>query len=226
MKIFSKTELALWAASVAAILASLAVFGGGGVLTAAASVIGVTSLMLNAKANPAGQALMVVFSLLYGYISYGSRYYGEMMTYLGMTAPMAAAALVSWLRHPSSRGRSETAVGEVGGREAAFMLLLTAAVTALFGYVLALLGTRYLPLSTLSVATSFAAVYLTARRSPFFALVYAMNDVVLIVLWSLAAADERSCVSVVVCFAAFLCGDVYGFVNWRRIKKRQAEERP
>lgn len=32
---------------------------------------------------------MVLFSLLYGIISYAFAYYGEMITYLGMTMPMA-----------------------------------------------------------------------------------------------------------------------------------------
>lgn len=42
-------------------------------------------------------ALMIVFSLLYGVISYTCAYYGEMITYLGMTAPMALFALISFL---------------------------------------------------------------------------------------------------------------------------------
>lgn len=41
---------------------------------------------------------MVVFSILYGVISFTFAYYGEMITYLGMTAPMAVVALVSWLK--------------------------------------------------------------------------------------------------------------------------------
>ena len=39
-------------------------------MTLAASLIGTTSLIFNAKGNPIGQALMIVFSLLYGVISY------------------------------------------------------------------------------------------------------------------------------------------------------------
>ncbi len=71
------------------------------------------------------------------------------------------------------------------------------------------------------MTTSFAAVYLTARRSPFYAIAYAANDVVLIVLWTLATLSDVSYLSVTICFAAFLVNDVYGFVNWRRMEKRQ-----
>ncbi len=75
--------------------------------------------------------------------------------------------------------------------------------------------------STISVTTSFVAVYLTFRRSPFYALGYAANDVVLIVLWVLASITDARYLSVVVCFAAFLINDIYGFLSWRKMKERQ-----
>ena len=75
--------------------------------------------------------------------------------------------------------------------------------------------------STLSVTTSFLAVYLTFRRSPYFALAYAANDIVLIVLWILASVQDISYVSVVICFLLFWVNDFYGFINWRRMEKRQ-----
>ena len=101
------------------------------------------------------------------------------------------------------------------------MLVLTAAVTFIFYFILEAFDTANILPSTLSVATSFAAVYLTFRRSPFFALAYAANDVVLIVLWTLAALDNITYISVIVCFALFLVNDLYGFVSWRKMEKRQ-----
>ena len=73
----------------------------------------------------------------------------------------------------------------------------------------------------MSVTTSFLAVYLTFRRSPYFALAYAANDIVLIVLWLLASAYDVRYISVMVCFIAFLVNDIYGFVSWRKMKIRQ-----
>ena len=75
--------------------------------------------------------------------------------------------------------------------------------------------------STLSVTTSFVAAYLTFRRSAYFALAYALNDIVLIVMWIMAAISDGSYISVIVCFIVFLANDLYGFYNWRRIRKKQ-----
>jgi len=52
-------------------------------------------------------------------------------------------------------------------------------------------------------------------------LAYAANDVVLIALWILASLQDIRYVSVVVCFLAFLVNDIYGYINWQRMKERQ-----
>jgi len=222
---FSKTERILWGASAALILLSFCLFDRVNYLTLLASLIGVTSLIFNAKGNPIGQGLMVIFSLLYGVISYSFAYYGEMITYLGMTMPMAVFALIAWLRHPFRGNRAQVQVNAVGGLETALMAAAAAAVTLLFYFILDYFNTANLLLSTLSVTTSFLAVYLTFRRSPFFAVAYAANDLVLIALWTLASIQEIRYLSVVVCFGAFFINDLYGFVSWKRMKQQQASEK-
>lgn len=222
IRYFTKTEIALWCSSVALIVLSFCIFDRENYLTLAASLIGVTSLIFNAKGNPVGQLLMVVFSLLYGIISFTFAYYGEMITYLGMTMPMAVVALIAWLKHPYKGNRAEVKVNAISKTETVWMWVLTAAVTGVFYFLLAHFGTANLLPSTLSVTTSFLAVYLTFRRSPYFALAYAANDIVLIVLWCLASALDSSCLSVVVCFAAFLANDIYGYLSWQRMARRQA----
>ena len=218
---FSREERILWSTSVILIVAAFMLFDRANYLTLAASLIGATSLIFNAKGNPIGQVLMVLFSLIYGWISYTFAYYGEMLTYLGMTAPMAMVALISWLRHPYNGNRSEVAVNSVTSRETGLMLVLTVIVTVLFYWILKACHTANLLPSTLSVTTSFVAVYLTFRRSAYFALAYAANDIVLIVLWTLASLTNASYISVLVCFVMFLANDIYGFVSWRAMQRRQ-----
>ena len=218
---FSKGELALWGSSSALILISFLMFDRVNILTLVASLIGATSLIFNAKGNPIGQVLMILFSLLYGLISYTFSYFGEMITYLGMTAPMALFALISWLRNPFHGNHAEVAVNQIKQPEAYAALVLTALVTFGFYFILDHFETANLLPSVLSVATSFIAVYLTFRRSPYFALAYAANDIVLIVLWTLATMEDISYLSVIICFVMFLVNDLYGFVNWKNMEKRQ-----
>lgn len=218
---FTKGEWALFASSVTLIIISFAVFDRQNYLTLAASLVGAAALIFNAKGNPIGQALMIIFSVLYGIISYACAYYGEMITYLGMTMPMAIVSLIIWLKNPFKGKRSQVEINHIKGREWLLLAALTIVVTVAFYFILSVLNTANIIPSTISVATSFAAAYLTFRRTPWFSLLYAANDVVLIVLWVLATLEDISYVSVIVCFAMFLVNDLYSFINWRKMQRMQ-----
>ncbi len=224
-KYFSSIEIILWTSSVLLIVTSFCIFERENYLTLSASLIGVTSLIFNAKGNPFGQFLMVMFSLLYGIISYSFDYYGEMITYLGMTMPMAIFALISWLKNPYKNNKSEVKVNTISKNEILLMMFCATAITVLFYFILDYFNTANILPSTLSVTTSFIAVYLTFRRSPLFALAYASNDIVLIVLWVMASLYDIRYISVVVCFIAFLINDIYGFISWKKMKIRQSENK-
>ena len=144
-----------------------------------------------------------------------------MITYIGMTLPMCVFALVSWLKNPYKDNKSEVAVAKLKKKDIPLIIISALAVTIAFYFILKHFNTANLLPSTFSVTTSFIAAFLTYKRSPFFALAYATNDIVLIVLWVLATKEDISYISVIICFVVFLFNDLYGFSNWLRMQKRQ-----
>lgn len=218
---FTKEEKILWFTSVVMIVTSFIWFDQENYHTLFASVLGVTSLIYNAKGNPIGQILMVIFSIIYGIISYSFAYYGEMLTYVCMTLPMSVIALVEWLKHPYNGNKAEVRVDQLDRKDVMMMWIYTVIVTIVFYFVLKYFHTANLLVSTLSISTTFLAVYLTYKRSPYYAIAYATNDIVLIILWILACFTDMKYMSVVVCFIAFLANDIYGYISWKKMEKRQ-----
>lgn len=216
----TKFEKCLWLSSLAAVLLTFFLFKSTDYLTLISSLIGVTALIFLAKGHAIGQILIIIFAVFYGFISLKFRYYGEMITYLGMTTPMAIVALISWLRHPF-KDTKEVEVNRMTKKQIGNMWVLTLVVTVVFYFILKKLGNANLLVSTISITTSFIASYLTAMRSPYYALGYASNDLVLIVLWVAVSIHDISSVSMVTCFATFFINDMYGFINWKKIEKRQ-----
>lgn len=212
----TRFEWCLWVVSMVVVAGAYLVAPVTEYITLAASLIGVTSLIFLAKGLLIGQVLVIIFSFLYGVVSYQNAYYGEVLTYVCMTAPMAIVALISWARHPY-KDTAEVEVAKVTARQVVGLLLLSVVVTVVFYYILRELGTANIWVSTLSVTTSFVAVGLTALRSPYYAIGYALNDLVLIVLWVMVAN-----VPMAMCFVMFLANDLYGFMNWRRMSRRQS----
>lgn len=219
IKNLSKGELILWISSILIIILSFILFKNTNYLNLITSLIGVTSLIFLAKGDALGQILMIIFSLVYGYISIVFKYYGEAITYIGMTLPISILSLYIWLKNPFSK--HEVKVEDVKIKKIIILLLISIVVTLIFYFILKALNTKNLIVSTLSITTSFIAASLQALRSRYYAVAYALNDIVLIILWSMATNEDLSYLSLVICFIIFLINDIYGFINWTRIKNKQ-----
>lgn len=216
----TKFEWGLWLSSVIVVMISYLVVGGDGLLNMIASLIGVTALIFVAKGYVTGQVLTVLFAIFYGIVSFYFRYYGEMITYLCMTAPIAMISIVSWLKHPYENTK-EVEITHITKRQVFTMITLAIVVTTAFYFILHWLKNANLLFSTISVTTSFVACYLAFLRSPYYALGYAANDIVLIILWIMATMEDLSYLPMVICFVMFFINDIYGYYNWKRMRRRQ-----
>ncbi len=217
----TRIEKCIWIGSLIVIFVSSAFFPNPDWVSVVTSLVGATALIFVGKGDPIGQLISIIFATLYAAVSFHLRYYGEMITYLGLTTPSAAFALITWLKNPYTE--REVKVAKMTPRKWALLGGIAVAVTVVIYPILAYFNTANLTVSTLSVTTSFMASVLTIMRSPYYALLYAANDIVLIVLWILATLTNIGYLPMVMCFIIFLVNDTYGFINWRLMKKRQEE---
>lgn len=158
IKNLSKFEWIIWMVSLIAVTISNMVSID--MLTLIATWIGVTSLIFAAKGNVWAQILMVIFSILYAIISWKFQYWGEMITYLGMTMPMAIWSTITWIRNPSENGK-EVAIQKLTSKHILGLIFFGVLITAIFCCLLCLLNTPNIVFSTLSITTSFLAASLT-----------------------------------------------------------------
>ena len=186
-----------------------------------ASILGVTTLIFIAKGRVFGQVLAVLFGVLYSISALRLKYYSEIITYLGMSVPIAIFSIITWLKNPSGNNDGAVKIRKFSIREFLFLLLLTSIVTLTFYFVLKALNTPSLLVATISISTSFAASYLLLRRISCYAIAYVLNDVVLIVLWSIASLENLENLTMVACFTMFLLNDLYAFVRWKLREKQQ-----
>lgn len=208
-------EWGLWLGSLLVVIVSNVLSGDIDLLTLLAACVGITSLIFAAKGNVWAQILMIVFSVLYGIISWRFHYWGEMITYLGMTMPMAIWSTITWLKNPASNGK-EVAIQKLSSRHIMGLGLFGTLTTLIFYMILRMLETPNIVFSTISITTSFLAASLTMLRTSYYALGYALNDIVLIVLWLLASIENPAYIPVAVNFAIFFLNDMYGFISWRK----------
>lgn len=221
VKNLNRFEKCLWAVSALIVTVSFIVFQSGNLVTLLASLIGVTALILVAKGDVLGQILVILFSIVYSIISWTFAYYGEMITYMGMTAPIALMSVVTWLRNPYAE--KQVKIRKLNTRQYLLLLVVSGLVTWGFYYILAFFNTANLIVSTISVTTSFLASSLMMLRDPYYAIAYASNDLILVVLWVMASLESVSYIPMVACFVMFFINDIYGYINWTKMKKNQTD---
>ena len=216
----TKREWVLWLVSLFVVIVSNILTKDIDLLTLIAACVGVTSLILAAKGNVWAQILIIIFSILYGIIAWRFHYWGEMITYLGMTMPMAVWSTITWLKNPASNGK-EVAIQKLTSGHIVGLVLSGTIITVVFYWILCAFNTPNIVFSTISITTSFLAAALTMLRTSYYALLYALNDIVLIIMWTLASAENSAYIPVVANFIIFFLNDMYGFISW---KKRERED--
>lgn len=220
-KNLTKKDWLLWGVSAVIVSFSNMLTGKIDPVNLAGTLIGVTALIFIAKGDVLGQILTVIFAVLYSITSCRFHYWGEMITYAGMTAPIAVMSVISWLRNPFEKGKNVVRIHRMTAKQNVLMIILTLIVTLVFYFVLGYFNTPNLIVSTVSITTSFLASYLMLFRNSYYALAYAANDIVLIILWVLASVKDISYLPMIACFSMFLINDLYGFISWKRRERYQ-----
>lgn len=213
-------DITVWGISVFLILISRVFSSGGGIMNTVTSLLGVTAIIFVAKGQVLGQVLLASFALLYGIVSYFQSYYGETAICIFLSLPLAAFAIITWYKNPYDKS-GEVTIRALKKKDWFVLIPLTCVVTSVMYFILSFIGTANITWSTFSIATSFFAAGLTVLRSPYFALGYVFNDIVLIVLWISAAIVDPSSISMVFCFLGFLLNDSYSFICWKMREKTQ-----
>lgn len=219
----SVAEKILWAASAVCVTVLFCLVPQKNPLTLIATLVGITSLLFTAKGHVSGQFIQLVFCILYALVSLGFKYYGEAITYMGMTFPSDLFAAIVWLKNPSKKGKTEVRMSHLTPKKSAVAILASTAASFIFYFILKKLNTANLEISTVSVFTSMMASVLTIMRVPYYALAYAANDIVLIIMWIMASLENPVYVPMIFNFAVFLVNDLYGFFSWKKLRRLQEE---
>lgn len=190
------------------------------VLSLICSLFGTVGILFIAKGVILGQYLTLIYAVFYIILSFFSGYYGECILILITTLPGCICAIVTWRKHLTG-AQGKVQIGKLRKWEYFALAGGIAVITFLAYFVLRALNTNQLEISTISFITSLGAAYMLIRRSPYYAVFYLLNDIILIVLWSCAYVAGETVLPSIICFVIFLFNDSYGLYNWLHRSKTE-----
>ena len=192
------------------------------ILSLITSILGVITVIFGAKGLVWAPIINLMYNIVYIILSYTQGFYGEVIIYIFFMTPINIAMIISWLKNKSKQDENIVEVNKVSKKEYIILFIVTLFVTVGFYYLLKVLNTSALLISTISLIDSFIATYLLYRRCSNYALSYIVNDIILIGLWSFSLKNNGiAYLPMILSFIVFLVNDIYGFISWKKREKEQ-----
>jgi len=182
-----------------------------------ASLTGMMCVVLVAKGRISNYYFGIVNALLYGYIAYQSKYYGEVMLNVGYYFPMQFLGLWFWTKNKEK----VDVVKVLTLTNAQRLQWLLVCIVGVIGYYLVLnaMGGNLPFADSISTVLSVLAMILMVKRVTEQWILWIIVDIVSIYLWLTVFLKEGNDVSMLVMWSAFLVNAIYGYYNWNRMAK-------
>lgn len=192
------------------------------IITMASSIAVIITAVLQAKGKIESQFFSILVFLLYSYVSYKNRYYGEVICNIFILLPISIMAIISWITHKNTK-TDTVEINEVKFKE--WIVLSFISIAAFIGLynLLKYFNTSQLVVSTFSMIMSILAIYLIARRSKYSFVFYIINDIILLILWGIPViVGDFLLIPMVIYPLALLINDTYALFNWKKLEKEQS----
>lgn len=189
------------------------------------AILALMCVFTQAKGKVSTQFIGVIYFCFYIFITYSQKLYGEAILYLTIMLPMYVYGIVHWLKNRNKEENVVIVRSNLSSKEWCLMSVALLILSVGVYVLLKVLGTAELLISTLSFVSMLPAVYLLIRRCKWNQVVFLINDVIVPLLWLAMVLNGESIFITLVVYHFFqLTYDVYGFVNWIKLEKRQKSD--
>lgn len=222
MKEFIKNELygwkkleVLWIVMASVIITVLSIYWGDNALGIIMALTGVICVILTGKGKMSCYLFGLVNTLLYAYIAFGAKYYGEVMLNALYYVPMQFVGWFLWKKHMNQD------TGEVEKTRLKLwhqMVLLFLSVLAIYGYgfVLKKLGGNLPFIDSMSTCLSVLAMILSVKRLMEQWILWIVVDVVTVFMWFVDFRNGGTDVATLLMWMVYLLNAVFMFVKWNK----------
>ena len=222
MKIFKDWNLfeKSWLIIFTLINVAVLIYSKEGILGFTASVTGMLSVILVAKGKISNYYFGIINVVIYGFISYNSKYYGEAMLNILYFLPMQIIGFMMWRRNNVNIDESKEVKAErMTIKEIILWSVLSGIAVIVYGIILKKLNNTLPMADSFTTVLSVTAMILMVKRYIEQWIVWIMIDIVAIYMWLFIKSDYN----ITIMWTAYLVNAVYGLYNWAKLYRRERE---
>lgn len=213
----------LWLAIATGVIVAVSIIQKCGAIDIIASLTGVWCVILTGKGKISAFIFGTVNVLLYAYLSYVAKFYGEVMLNLIYYFPTDFIAIVTWARH-MNKSTTEVKKQRMNGKQSTVMYALTAVGIAGYGLVLKRLGGNLPYVDSASTVLSIVAQILCICRMAEQWIMWIIIDAVTIVMWSIDYMNGGESLATLFMWIVYLVNAVIMLIRWEKEAKKGSVE--
>lgn len=183
------------------------------------AITGVMCVVLTGKGKVSSYVFGMVNTLLYAYVAFGAKYYGDVMLNVLYYAPMNVVGWVMWNKHISEETK-EVKKKKLTGTGTIIVFIGSAIGIFLYGLILEKIGGNLPFVDALTTVLSVIAQILCVKRYMEQWILWIIIDIASVYMWAIAFINGGENIATLIMWSIYLLNAVFMFVKWYRESRR------
>lgn len=209
----------IWLTIATAVILGLSIYWKDSWISLVAGLTGVWCVILTGKGKSSSFLIGLVNTVLYAWIAFGAKFYGEVMLNLLYYVPAGVVGWFAWKKHMNDN-TGEVIKTRLSLKKSAVVYTLTAAAIFLYGLVLKALGGNLPYIDSMSTVVSVTAQILSIYRLTEQWILWIVVDAVTVVMWAVNFARGGETVATLAMWSIYLLNAIFMFIKWNRESKK------
>lgn len=207
-----------WLALATAVILGLSIYWKDNWVSLTAALTGVWCVILTGKGKRSSFLLGMVNTVMYAWVAFQAKYYGEVMLNMLYYVPMNVVGWIAWKKH-MDEDTGEVKKTKLSLKGSALIYGLTAAAILGYGLVLKALGGALPYIDSMSTVVSITAQILSVKRLREQWVLWIVVDIVTVIMWAVNFARGGETIATLAMWSVYLVNAFIMFVKWDREAK-------
>lgn len=230
MNDFIKSEISgwkrweiIWLIICTIVITGLSMYWGDNWFGITSALTGVWCVILTGKGKRSCYIVGLINTLMYAWISYNSKYYGEVMLNALYYAPMQFVGWYLWSKHLNSE-TTEVDKERLDMKASMLWLLVGIVSIIVYGTILKSLGGNLPYFDAFTTCLSVLAMIFSVRRLMEQWILWIAIDVVTVYLWYIDYSLGNDNIATLLMWVIYLLNAVFQFIKWYKDTKVNVNE--
>ncbi len=208
----------VWLCVASVIILSLSIYWKDSIIAIISALTGVWCVILTGKGKLSSFFVGTINTVLYAYIAFGAKYYGDVMLNMLYYLPTEFIGIYAWKKN-MNQSTGEVVKKKLNLKQSIWVYAGTAAAVGVYGFILGKLGGNLPYVDSTSTVLSIVAQILCIKRFAEQWVIWIAVNTVTVIMWIFAFFNGGESVATLIMWIVYLLNAIFMLIKWRKEAK-------